>query len=340
MKVMYDIILVGAGLTSATICGALKHRYKILVLDTRDHLGGNCYDYNSSGTIIHRYGPHIFHSPSGGPVDFLSKFTDWIPYEHRVAAELEDGRRVPFPYSEETVKELGAPMSPQEVIDVFFKPYSMKMWGVEWDKLPDIIKNRIPKDAKEKSDYFANQFTAFPKRGYTVMMQKMFHGVELVLGTSPDHWMNYLDCGTIIYCGRPDRIKLKNGLYAGGLHGDWLTYRNLEFKFNAEPWDAQTAVVNFCHNKTPYTRKTSFKSVLGGESSLVTYEKAIPAFVTDQNPFYFYPTEENTARHLKIRSIIQEQYPQLLLAGRLGTSSYIDMWQCVQMGLGIAQKLS
>ncbi len=336
---MYDIIIVGAGLTAATICGALKHRYKILVLDTRDHLGGNCYDYNSNGTMIHRYGPHIFHCPNKSIVDYLSRFTEWIPYEHRVTAELEDGRRVPFPYSQETAKVLGAPMSESQVIDTFFKPYSSKMWGVEWSNLPESIKGRIPKDAKEKSDYFANQFTAFPKLGYTAMMYRMFQGVDLLLGATPNQWRTYLDCGTIIYCGRPDQILLKNGIKAGGLHGDWLTYRNLEFQFNAEPWDAETAVVNFCHLKTPFTRKTCFRSVLGGDSSIVTYEKPIPAFVTDQSPFYFYPSEENTAKHLKIRSIIKEQYPQIILAGRLGTSSYIDMWQCVHMGLGIVQSL-
>jgi UDP-galactopyranose mutase len=337
---MYDIVIVGAGLTAATICAKLKNKYKILVVDGRNHIGGNCYDYKSNGTMIHRFGPHIMHSPDAGVIDFLSSYTAWTEnYIHKVTAELEDGTRVPFPYSKETVAKIGKELSHQEVIDIFFKPYSQKMWDVDWDKLPDIIKNRIPK-INEKSDYFANQFTGFPRDGYTVMMNKMFEGVEIVLGVSPTYWLNFKDVKKIIYCGRPDLIPNKNGFKMGSINGDWLTYRNLDFTFKLEEWDADTSVVNFCHMKTPYTRKTSFKCVFGGKSNIVTYETPKMAGVTDLTPFYFYPSCENTSKHIKIKRLIKEQYPNLILAGRLGTSSYIDMWQCVKMGIGIVEDFS
>ena len=335
---MYDIVIVGAGLTSATICANLKHKYKILVVDIRHHIGGNCYDYESGGTMLHRYGPHLFHSPNTEVVDLLSKFTDWIPYKHSVSAELEDGSRVPFPYSKETSKKLGRELSEQEVIDIFFKPYSLKMWGVEWDNLSSLIKNRVPKNTNETSDYFINQFTALPKLGYTEMIKNMFRGVDIVLGTSPNYWQDIV-AKKIIYCGRPDQIRLKNNLQIGNLQGDWLTYRNLDFKFVPEDWDSESPVVNFCHSKVPYTRKTFLPIVLGGASKLVTYETPKQAFVGDLTPYYFYPSEENTHKHMKIRHVIKEQFPDLLLAGRLGTSSYIDMWQCVKMGIELSKSL-
>jgi UDP-galactopyranose mutase len=336
---MYDILLVGAGMTSATICASLKHKYKILVVDIRDHIGGNCYDYESGGSMLHRYGPHLFHSPDEGVVEFLDQFTEWLPYTHKVSAELESGLRVPFPYSQETSKVLGKQLFEHEVIDMFFKPYSTKMWGVDWDKLSPVIKNRVPKNTNKTSDYFTGQFTGIPKLGYTEMIRRMFSGVDIILGAAPDAWQG-IEAKKVIYCGRPDRIKLKSNLHIGSIQGNWLSYRSLDFKFVSEEWDSEAPVVNFCHLKVPYTRKTFLAKVLGGNSKIVTYETPKAALVGDLTPYYFYPSEENTSRHLKIRSILKEQFPNLILAGRLGTSSYLDIFQCVRLGIELAQSLS
>jgi UDP-galactopyranose mutase len=335
---MYDLLLVGAGLTSATICSILKHTHKILVIDVRHHIAGNCYDYESGGSLLHKFGPHLFHSSNQDVINLLSNYTDWIPYSHKVTAELQDGSRVPFPYSQETAKVLKKELSEQEVIDTFFKPYSTKMWGVEWDKLSPIIKNRVPKNTNKTSDYFVGQFTGIPKYGYTEMIKKMFSGVDIILGADQDEWQS-IDAKKIIYCGRPDLIKLKNGLRAGNMYGDWLTYRNLEFTFKSEAWDADTPVVNFCHNKVPFTRKTFLPVVLGGQSRIVTYETPKPGYVTDISPFYFYPTEENTNKSLKIQQLVKTNFPNLVFAGRLGLSSYIDMHEAVNTGINMSKNL-
>jgi UDP-galactopyranose mutase len=335
---MYDIVVVGAGLTAATIC-ALRKDKKILVVDTRHHIGGNCYDYMSGGAYIHKYGPHLFHSPNQDVVAFLSQFTNWVPYRHRVTAELEDGTRVPFPYSKETQKALGKELSQQEVIDIFFKPYSQKMWGKNWDDLPPQITERVPKNSNETSDYFKDQFTALPEMGYTRMIENMFQGTDILLGVGPDYWQT-LNAKQIIYCGRPDHIRLRNGLKAGGVV-NWLKYRNIKFDFKVENWDASTPVVNFCHLNSPYTRKSFFGNIFGAvsQSKLVLYETPEEAMACDIAPYYPIPCDANFETQISLKRMLQTEYPNLIFAGRLGTSSYIDMWQCVLMGMDIAKKL-
>lgn len=335
---MYDIVIVGSGLTAATICAMRKDK-KILVVDVRHHLGGNCYDYTSGGAFVHKYGPHLFHSPNKEVVEFLSKFTKWVPYQHRVTAELEDGMRVPFPYSKETQKALGRELSYREVIDVFFKPYSQKMWGKDWSELPPQITERVPKNTNDTSDYFKGQFTALPELGYTRMIENMFQGTDIILGVGPNYWQS-LNASQIIYCGRPDHIILKNGLKAGSVI-NWLKYRNITFDFKTEEWDATTPVVNFCHMKTPCTRKSYFGNIFGtkSESKLVVYETPHEAFASDITPYYPIPCDENFKAQIELKRVIQTDFPNLTFAGRLGTSSYIDMWQCVLMGMNIAKKL-
>lgn len=332
---VYDVVIVGSGLTAATIC-ALRKDKKILVVDVRHHIGGNCYDYKSGDTYFHKYGPHLFHSPNNEVVELLKKYTNFLPYRHRVTAELENGQRVPFPYSKETEAIIGK-LSPNEVIDIFFKPYSYKMWGKSWEQLPKQITERVPKNTNEASDYFKDQFTGLPEAGYTHMMENMFYGRDIILGVSPNFWRE-VEAKTIIYCGRPDHIIMKNGLKAGGMI-NWLKYRNIDFEIRSEQWDAQTPVVNFCHLKTPYTRKSSFSSIYNGHSDLVMYEKPSEAFACDVTPFYPIPCDHNVETQLGLKKIIQIEYPNLIFAGRLGTSSYIDMWQCVLMGMDIAKKI-
>jgi UDP-galactopyranose mutase len=320
---MLDILIIGSGITAATICALCKHKYKILVVDIRDHIGGNCYDYSSNGGYIHRYGPHIFHSKFPDVVDLLSNYTEWIPYQHTVEAEIEPGIRVPFPYSKETAAALGKTLNETQVIDTFFKPYSQKMWGTTWDELPSAITRRIPKDTKEVSNYFEGQFTALPKRGYTKMMNKMLQGVDIMLGVDCNYWQG-IPAKKIIYCGRPDHIQIGN-LKLGAMRGDWLQYRNLDFTFKHEPWDSPATVVNFCHLKTPYTRKSYFGHVYKSYSKIVTYETPKAAMVPDKTPFYPIPTNDNTDTYLRIRDMVKKEFPNMILAGRLGTNAYIDM---------------
>ncbi|MBV9122741.1 MAG: NAD(P)-binding protein, partial [Planctomycetes bacterium] len=181
---MYDLLLVGAGISAATLCACLKDRLKICVVEVRPHLGGNCHDYQAAGSFIHRYGPHVFHSRSPAVVEFLSRYTEWVPYRHRVEAEVEEGggfRLVPFPYCRATARVLGRSLSEAEVLEKFFHGYSRKMWGLDWERLPDVVRGRVPKETRESPDYFPGQFVALPRHGYTRLLENMVDGVEILL---------------------------------------------------------------------------------------------------------------------------------------------------------------
>jgi UDP-galactopyranose mutase len=236
----YDLLLVGAGITSATICARLKHKLKICVVDSRPHIAGNCFDYRSGKTFIHSYGPHIFHSTSQPVVDFLSDFTGWTPFEYSVTGEIEDEgqlKRVRFPYSRQTEEDLGRKLSEPEVLDRFFRGYSKKMWGMEYDDLPGSVKGRVPKDSADTSRYFPGQFQAMPKDGYTAMIERMFDGVETILNFNSDEWTQ-VRANTVGFCGRLDNIPVPGGR-AGNEAGGNLSFRSLRFDWKLEDWDAR-----------------------------------------------------------------------------------------------------
>ena len=346
---MYDLVIVGAGITSATLCAKLKDRLKIVVLDTRAHLGGNCYDYLSSGTYVHQYGPHIYHDKSPERVAFLGKYTNWVPYAHSVTAEvLLQGqvRQCSFPYSQQAAGELGVALAPEEVISTFFHGYSSKMWGCSWDQLPASVKGRVPKDTKDKPSYFPDQFVGLPDQGYTGMLAKMFDGVEMLLGAPPNLWTE-IAARRIVYCGRPDRVPVRGdpakrvygNLARGTLGAHWLEYRSLDFTWRLADWGVSTPVLNFCDAANPYTRATHYANLTGGRSRVVGYERPRSAPVTELAPFYPMPTQENHSLHELLRSMIAHDYPELILAGRLGTSRYLDMNAAVGAGLVLAEEL-
>lgn len=341
MLTVYDLLIVGGGISAATLCACLKQTMRICVLDTRRHIGGNCYDYRSHGTYVHQYGPHIFHSSSRYVVEFLSKYTEWIPYHHSVAAEVEDNdvlKLVPFPYCKLSSQILGRSLDEAEVLDMFFREYSLKMWGLEWDALPQVIKGRVPKDTRDYPMYYPNQFVAMPKLGYSRMIENMFDGVELVLGTGAEEWTQIL-ARRVIYCGRPDRISVPSQRISyGELHDLELDFRSLEITFRPEKWPHQAAIINFCTSLRKHTRKTSYAKLTGGDSECVSYELPVAATVDDLAPYYPIPLDRNIRRYAKLRDLVLADYPNLRFCGRLGTYKYLDMYQAVGQALALAKE--
>lgn len=330
----YDIMIVGAGITAATLVARLRRDHGILVVDTRDHIGGNCYDYRAVGTYIHRYGPHIFHTNNNEVVDFLSNFTEWIPYDHSVLAEIILGGKshiVPFPYSDLTVASLGRELSNQEIIDTFFKGYSQLMWGKPWDDLPASIRNRVPKKA-DASNYFPGQFCAMPDRGWTKMMENMFDGADVLLGADPDHWRQIAPyVKLVIYCGRPDHI----------LRDYSLPYRSLDIRFHpVSEWRHGAPVLNFSHGRYSMTRATHYASLTGGKSNIISVEHPYKADPKELAPFYPDISERGASEYLKdLKSQLLHTYPNLVLAGRLGTHKYLDTHQAVGAALNMLKTL-
>jgi len=340
----YDVLVVGAGISAATLCAVLKNRYRICVVDTRKHLGGNCFDYPSGKAFVHAYGPHIFHSPSRPVVDFLSRFTQWTHYNHTVIAEVEDQghlRRVPFPYCRLTQEALGRTLSPAEIITLFFKDYSRKMWGRDYGDLPTSIQGRVPKDTQERPQYFPEQFQAVPTQGYTRMLERMFEGVELALNVDEDQWQS-IPAERIVYCGRPDRIRMPGSTrrYAQ-VAGASLPFRSLQFRMTLEDWDAATTMVHFCHGRQAATRKTNYGYFYGDRSSrVVSYELPYEAPGDELAPYYPLPLPENCAACETLQRRIAPAFGHRLhFLGRLATYKYLDMFQAVGQALAMAQRV-
>ena len=322
----YDLVLVGAGLTSASIAASLKGKYKILVLENRPYIGGNCHDFKSMGTYIHRHGPHIFHTSNEKITNFLAKYTEWVPYTHTVTAEIDDSgiKKVSFPYSEQCRKEIGRELSQEDIINIFFRGYSKKMWNIDYSNLPESIKNRVPKDTKDVPKYYREQNQFLPKYGYTSMIENMLDGCEIILGADQNDWKMF-NCRTV-YCGRPDLLTEKK-----------LKYRSLKIDFNSENNGMNTAQLNICHLKDPRTRRVSYKLLTGGSSNISTSETPYETSDTDLNPYYPMPKKESD--YIEIKNEILSKHPNLILAGRSGLAKYINMDGAVASALSLADKL-
>jgi UDP-galactopyranose mutase len=355
---MYDLLIVGAGITAATLAATLKHHLKILILDIRPHLAGNCFDHSSQGTIIHRYGPHIFHSPSPRITSFLSQFTDWTPYTHKVTAEVQlpvsqtspststsfppPFQYVPFPYSRQTIAALGRELSADEILQTFFYGYSQKMWGMPWNDLPNSVRGRIPRDLNDTPQYYRHPFVALPRLGYTHMLENMLDGVEILLNAPPTEWTN-IPAHTIIYTGRPDLIPAPGETVTlaekYNLH---LPFRTLDIRFAPEapsPEWRDAICLHACSLARPWTRKTAFARMTGGHSPIVSAEFPHQATLDDPTPYYPIESPENQSRLASLQQLTRAAYPNLHLAGRLGTYRYFDMYQAVGQAISLSQKL-
>lgn len=339
---MYDLLIVGAGLSAATLSAALKEHLKICVIDCRDHLGGNCYDASDQGTLIHQFGPHIFHCPSPRIIAFMSNYTRWVPYRHTVTAEIFDRGKlcyVPFPYCRQTTQSLGRVLSPSEVLSHFFRDYSRKMWGLEWEDLPASVRGRIPMELADTPAYYRDRFVALPQAGYTHMMANMFDGVELILQAEAHAWTR-IPARTIVYTGRPDMVPIPGEkLSIGEADNLQLEFRTLDISFECEPWKFDTTCLHACTLKRSWTRKTSFAHMTGGASAAVSTETPRQAGYDELTPYYPIEVQSNQQRIAILTGRIRSLYPNLHLLGRLGTYRYLDMYQAVGQAQSLAKRL-
>ncbi|MGI8437345.1 MAG: UDP-galactopyranose mutase, partial [Chthoniobacterales bacterium] len=212
----YDYLIVGAGLAGSVLAerlGAGLGR-KVLVCDRRPHIGGNTYDHTDAvGVLVHKYGPHIFHTNSAEIFGYLSRFTAWRAYEHRVLASV-DGKLLPIPINLDTINQLydlrltegdmagflaaraepmETPRNSEEVVlsrvgrdlyEKFFRNYTRKQWGLDPSQLDPQVAARIPVRTNRDARYFTDQFQSMPKHGFTRMVENMLdnENLELALG--------------------------------------------------------------------------------------------------------------------------------------------------------------
>ena len=361
----YDYLVVGAGFAGSVMAERLAADggKRVLVIDRRPHIAGNAFDVeDEAGILIHRYGPHIFHTNSAEVFDYLSRFTDWRPYEHRVLADVR-GQQVPIPINRTTLNLLfdagleteadaaaflAARAEPvakvrtsedvvvsavgQELYRLFFRGYTRKQWGLDPSELDKAVTARVPTRTDVDDRYFGDRFQAMPADGYTAMFAAMLDhpNITLRLGTDFQAVRGAVTFDKLVYTGPIDE-------YFGHRYGR-LPYRSLRFEHRTldEERHQQVAVVNYPDESVPYTRVTEYKHLTGQASPLTSVTFEYPA--ADGDPYYPIPRPENQALFKRYEALALAE-PDVVFVGRLATYRYYNMDQVVGQALATYRRL-
>ncbi len=352
----FDYLIVGAGFAGSVLAERLaSDGNKVLIVDRRPHIAGNAYDhYDDHGILVHKYGPHIFHTNSKEVFDYLSRFTEWRDYEHRVLAQV-DGQLVPIPINRTTINKLynlnldeqGVAdflASKAEQIDViktsedvvvstvgrelyemFFQGYTRKQWGMDPSELDKCVTARIPTRTNTDDRYFTDSYQAMPLHGFTRMFENMLShpNIKIMLNTDYREILRIIPHRKIIYTGPVDEFF--NYRYGK------LPYRSLEFKHETLDKEVHqpVAVVNY-PNDNDYTRVTEFKQLTGQkhEKTSIVYEYSR----AEGDPYYPIPKPENADIYNQYKALA-DALPNVYFVGRLATYKYYNMDQVVAQAL-------
>lgn len=356
-------LVVGAGFAGATSARLLAEAgHNIVVIDTRDHIGGNAYDYyDKFGILVHKYGPHIFHTNSEKVFNFLSRFTEWHAYEHKVLSSV-NGRLYPIPINRRTLSLIvGRDLSEQqaaeyiegvripiahpgnseqvvlnsvgqELCDMFFRGYTRKQWGLELKDLSAGVAARIPTRTNDDDRYFTDKYQVMPKNGYTALFQSILSHplIEVRLGIDYFEIKGTVEVDHTVYTGPIDK-------YFGSCHGP-LPYRSLRFEHthhtNHESWQA-VGTVNY-PNENMYTRITEMKKLTGQHSPGTSLVTEYPC--DEGDPYYPIPRHENQILFKKYLEMAEREQ-NISFVGRLAEYKYYNMDQVVASALALCEKL-
>jgi UDP-galactopyranose mutase len=362
-----DTLVVGAGFAGAVVAERLHTvlGQRVLLIDQRDHIGGNAHDCTDEhGVLIHRYGPHIFHTNSELVVDYLSQFTDWRPYEHRVLARV-DGQLLPIPINRTTINRLYGlrlrtddeverfyaerrePLAVtntsedavlakvgRDLYEKFFRGYSRKQWGRDPSQLHATVCGRIPTRTNEDDRYFADSFQQMPADGFTRMFERMLAGVEVRLGTDFLELDGSVEYDHLVFSGPIDAFF--------GYRFGRLPYRSLEFEtqVHATP-DGElvqpVAVLNHPALDVDYTRVTEYRHLTGQQHTFSTLHIEYPK--GDGDPFYPIPSDDTRALYKRYERLAAE-LANVTFVGRLARYQYLNMDQVVAQALSAFDKLA
>lgn len=361
----YDYLIVGAGFAGSVLAERLASdsNLKVLVCDRRPHIAGNAYDHHdAAGILVHKYGPHIFHTNSDDVFSYLSRFTAWRPYEHRVLSQVGN-LRLPVPINRTTLNALygvdlrseedaarflserARPCDPiltsrdvvisqigPDLYKTFFEGYTRKQWGLDPSELDRSVTARIPTRTNEDDRYFLDTFQAMPLEGYTRMFERMLdhQNITVMVGTE------FADL---------DRKGLaKHTIFTGPIDEYFdhrfghLPYRSLEFRH--ETHDVRrmfpVGVINYPSQEVPFTRVTEYKHLTGQvhPKTSISYEYSR----AEGDPYYPIPRAENQALYKQYEALARE-HDDVTFAGRLGTYKYYNMDQVVGQALATHRRL-
>ena len=361
---MFDYLIVGAGFAGSILAERLatESGARVLVIDKRNHIGGNAFDfYDDAGVLIHKYGPHIFHTNSAKVFGYLSRFTSWRPYEHRVLTSV-DGQLLPMPINADTLNKLyglnlnchqvdeylAQVAEPRESIktsedvvvnrvgrdlyEKFFRNYTRKQWNLDPSELDASVTARVPIRTSRDDRYFTDTFQAMPLHGYTRMFEKILDhpNIKVMLNTDYADLKNEVSFQQLIFTGPVDE-------YFDYCYGK-LPYRSLSFEHQIHDTVRyqEAAVVNY-PNEHAYTRVTEFKYLTGQEHRKTSIVFEHPQ--ADGDPYYPIPQPQNGALYARYKALA-EAVPNVHFAGRLGTYKYYNMDQVAAQALTLADKLA
>jgi UDP-galactopyranose mutase len=361
MKFKY--VIVGAGLAGLTVAERIANELneEVLVIEKRGHIGGNIYDsYNEDGILIHNYGPHIFHTNDREVYQYLSRFTKWRDFWHRVLTYV-DGNLIPMPITVETInriynlnlncfeveaflkkqavdlqeirtsKDVALSKVGQDIYEKIFETYTKKQWGIDPAELDTSVISRIPIRLNRDTRYFADKYQGMPAHGYTKMCENMIKNkkIKLLLNTDYKEIMDDISYDWLIYTGAADE-------YYAYKYGK-LKYRSINFVFETHDREEyqEAPVVNY-PNDYDFTRITEFKKLSGQEHKKTTICKEFPT--SEGEPYYPFPTKECKAQYALYQEEMKKE-EKVLFIGRLAEYRYYNMDGVVRRALDAFEQL-
>lgn len=351
----YDCLIVGAGFAGSVMAERLASQLnkKVLVVEKRNHIAGNAYDeFDEHGILVHRYGPHIFHTNSKEVFDYLSRFTEWIPYEHKVLAMIGN-ELYPIPINRLTINKLyGLNLSTEkevkdyfesvrekrfpilnsediivnkvgkDLFEKFFKHYTKKQWNLEPKELSPSVCGRIPIRTNDDCRYFTDKYQFMPRDGYTKMFEKILHhkNIEVILNKDYKTILDSIKFDKMIYTGPID--------YFFDFKFGKLPYRSIRFEFRNmnQKHFQETAQINYVDDSVEFTRVVEHKLLSQQKSETTTISFEYPQ--QEGEPFYPIPTEDNRNQyHLYKKE--SEKLSNVIFCGRLAEYQYYNMDQVV-----------
>ncbi len=359
----YDWLIVGAGFAGSVLAERLaaERGERVLVVDRRPHIAGNAYDHlDEAGLLVHRYGPHIFHTNSRAVLEYLSRFTGWRPYQHRVLGRV-DGHLVPIPINLDTINKLyglsltpaeleawfaarAEPVDPirtsedvvvskvgRELYEKFFRGYTRKQWGLDPSELDKSVTARVPVRTDRDDRYFTDEFQVMPAEGYTRMFERMLDhpGITVRLGADYREVRQEVSFRRLVWTGPVDE-------FFGHCFGR-LPYRSLRFVHETldKEWFQFVGSVNYPQTEA-YTRITEYKHLTGQmhPRTSITYEYP----EAEGDPYYPVPRPENQALYKRYEELADAE-PDTWFVGRLATYRYLNMDQVVGQALATFRRI-
>ena len=350
---MFDYLIVGAGFSGVVLAERLASvlNKKILIVDKRNHIGGNAYDhYNESGILIHKYGPHWFHTNDDNVFRYLSQFTEWI-YHYHIVKTFVDGRLLPIPINMDTINELygmnlsspeevnkfydsvkvnvGIPRNSEEMVisqvgidlyNKFFRGYTLKQWEIDPKDLAASVTARIPTRTNRDERYFTDKYQGIPKHGYTNLFQRMLNheNITIVLQTDYRDLVNSVKFDKMIYTGPIDS-------FFDNVHGK-LPYRSLIFEHETLSMEYYQGYQQINYpNEFDFTRIVEWKHATKQKSHLTTITREYSVLATDEMEKYYPIPMESNHELFKKYQIEAESLKSVIFCGRLADYKYYNM---------------